>query len=334
MRHAIQFDEGLPLRNRLGADRLVQPGDRRDRHTGGPEPLHPGINGVAAQHGHDLLRQFFIVAGSVGDGHEARIGDEMLCTQHGRYPFPQPLIRRRDHQIAVTRAVHFVGRRDRVARTGPLRARACHQRGRGLVGDHAECRIDQRRLHTVNHLAALPRQHAGEDAHRNPLSGTQIDDRWRTSDWRCAVVPVHLHDAAEGLDQRIIARQITPDWSGPERIEGIIENVWVFRANCLLADAQSFCDAWPHALQQHVGSCSQRQCSTASSVGGQIQHHTALAGVHVTMHHADTVDRWRPMPRIVAPRRFDLDHVSAKLCQDHRGKGPCHICRKIDDPNP
>ena len=333
MRNAVEFGEGPALGGGLCPNRLLQPGDRCHRHPRGAQAFDPHRHVLARKCSGDHRRQFGVVAAAVGDCPKARVIDQSGDPQNLRNPFPQPLVRRGDHQVAVAGGIDLVRRGDRVARTRTLGAFAGDPRRGGLVSDEAEAGIDQRGLHRPHRLAALLRQHCRQYAHGDPLAGAQIDDRRCTPYGRRTIVPVHPHDPGERLDQRIIAGQGAPDRTRTERIERVVENVGADRAHRVLADADPLRDPRPHTLQQDVRLRRECQRRIASSSSAKIEHDAALSRVHVPVDDARSFDFGRPGSCVVARRGLHLDHVGAELGKDHRGIRSGHVGREVQDPH-
>jgi hypothetical protein len=148
-------------------------------------------------------------------------------------------------------------------------------------------------------------------------AGHLVDRRNRTANETAILIAGHRHDAAEGLQDDIIARRILQRSGAAEPRNAAMDQPIVQRPKRRRIDPQPFGYAGPEAFDRNIGGFRQRMNDSASLFGFQIDRDTALVAVGAEKYRSETGGgKRRPAPGFVAlPHRLHLDDLGAKIAE-------------------
>ena len=130
----------------------------------------------------------------------------------------------------------------------------------------------------------------------------------------------HLHDLVERQAVLVGTRQ--------EALERAVDEPGMFRRERLVVEAEAFQQPRPEVLDQHVGGADQAPCrALALGCRGVDDHAALVAAVGGEEARSDALEEAGP----VALRRLDLDHVGAKIGEDHPARRSHHHLGEFDD---
>ena len=145
------------------------------------------------------------VAHAIGVGAEAGVVDELGQPDDGADRGEQAVVAAGDHQLAVARREHLVGRHHREPRALAVRHGAVGEVAGEVVADVAERGLVERDVDHRALAAAAALEQRGEHPERRPGARALVDQRRADADARPAGLAGHRDQPARRLHQRVVA---------------------------------------------------------------------------------------------------------------------------------
>jgi hypothetical protein len=146
--------------------------------------------------------------------------------------------------------------------------------------------------------------------------GRLIDRRERAAYRPAANLPGHAHDAAEGLQDYVVAQVVLERPGAPKSGNAAIDDVVALAFEAGEIDAQAFGDAGAVALERDVGAPGKLVRDVASLLRFKVDGETALIAVSAEEDRAGVAAEGRPGACFVAgAARLDLDDFGAEIAE-------------------
>ena len=201
----------------------------------------------------------------------------------------------------------------------------------GIVGQQLEW---PPRTYTLALAGVVTLSQGGEYPHGGEQPGQQVDDRDADLRRRFLAGACDAHQAAEGLDQQVIARKVAPR-SHAERGDAAVDKAGVALAQRRLTEAETVHRARPEVLHQDIRA--DRQGARGLEIVGvvQVQHDAALVAVDRQVVGALAAGkRRRPRSGVVAFAALHLDHLCTEVAEDHRAERAGQEAREVGHDQP
>jgi len=140
------------------------------------------------------------------------------------------------------------------------------------------------------------------------------------------------HQAAHGLDERVVARERGAGCLA-EAGDLAVDDPRVRSGDRVVTDAEPLERARPEVGDDHVCALAQAARELAAGVVAQVERDRAFVAVGgvVVGRTALGVGRRRPPPRVVPGRRLDLHHVGAEVAERLGDERAGKHAREVDD---
>ena len=241
----------------------------------------------------------------------------VVVDQRGDVAVPGPVgLAVRRHHAGVRRGPQ--GR----AEERPVSVLDQHERGHRLEHGHL-------------HLLALAGPLTVEQRHHGGVQGGQAGHLVRHDRADVAGLAgqllLHRRQAALRLDDVVVGGQVRVRAAAAVAVAVGVDDRRVDRGHLGIAEPERGDRLGPHRVDEHVGPRHQRPQGVLAGAGAQVEHHAALAAVHVDEDAAHArLRRGRDVAGRVAGRRLDLDHVGAHVGHDLGAVGPHDHRRQVD----
>ena len=244
----------------------------------------------------------------------------------------QPVVQCRHHQIAVCGGIDLI-RREVGGRGAEFAARhfaGCEVTDRAKRQPR-DLRFEQRSLDALAAAGVRSGDQRQQDGLVRVHRRTHIANRYARPGRRSTGRSGHVHDAHEGLHDRVVGRLLAARPAVAKAGDRTVDDARIHFAYRFIVDAEPFRHAAPVILDKDVGGLAEIEQHVARLGVLQIQHYRALVAVHRQEFGALVApERRAPGARLIARGRFDLDHIGAGIPQHHRAERARQHRRKID----
>ena len=148
-----------------------------------------------------------------------------------------------------------------------------------------------------------------------------------------AFIACDRHEAADALQQEVVAGQCRPFPTRSETRHRAVHNALVPGRDLLVADAEAGSRPRAEVLDHHVGTLGEQPGLTPAVLGAEVPGDAALVAVDAQVIGALVIDERRPEAAgvVTGTRTLDLDDVGAEIAEQHRGVGSGHHAREVGD---
>ena len=277
-------------------------------------------------------REFLAVGDAGGVGAEAWIVGDFGDFERFAEALEDAVVAGEDHEIAVLGWEGFVGSDHGEAGAGAVGNFAAREVAGQVVADPNK-RGGEEGGFDVRPLAGLVAfAEGGEDAESGPHACADVDDSAADAGGRSVGMAGHRHDAAVGLDERIVARGFAQGAFGAEAGDRGVDQLGPAGAELLVAETQRFDDALAKGLHEDIGRFAKAVERLAPAGRLQVERDAAFVAVPGEEERRFAFPKGRsPGSRRIAGKGFDFDDVGAEVAEDLRAVGSSEVLRKIDD---
>src|SRR5215212_2662798 len=196
------------LRLRIGHD-LIYRADRRARHPGLPQLLHPSLRRIGAETGRKILVQGFAVLDPAGVVLEPRVLQQLLCAQRAAQLTPDRVVPCSDENSAVACRIRLIRRQH--CCSGPVTPGylAVTKVAHDLVGNPSYRGLVERGLDELSLAGPFPVAQSAQNPYDTPRAHPHVHDGGPDPDGSPVRLPRDAHQAREGLHERIVAGEIS-----------------------------------------------------------------------------------------------------------------------------
>ena len=281
-------------------------------------------------------QQGLAVREPVGVGAEADVVDQLGEADALAKLCEEPVVRGRDHELAVLRREHLVRRDERKCRAVATRHVSGLERVRQLVADEREPGLEQRYVDLAAAAALRALVQRGDDSERCPDARAAVDQRRPHPDAGAVGLARDADDAGERLHERVVPGPVGERTAPTEGADRAVDEALVPGAQHVAAEAEPLRGTRTHRLDEDVGAVDQPQQRLQTLVALDVQCERALRRVRREEHHAAAVVEPRsPGPGFVSPLRvLDLHDVRPECAEDLGTRRAGERRRQVDDANP
>src|SRR5215472_7849501 len=314
---------------------LIHRVDRRGRHIRLLEQLEQLRSVVPAddffQHALQLapVRHPLLIDG------EAWIRRQRVPAERPRELLPEAIVGGGDEDpLAVLAAEVAIRRQGGMRGSERLGHGAREQIALGVIGEQAQCGLEQRAVHALTEPRPLALKDRRADPERAQDAGGEIEERDGRAHRRPFRLPRDRHDAAEGLEQRLVAGAVLPRPRAAEGGDRAVDEARVDRREVVVAETEALHRARAEVLDEDVGAAGERLHDLRALRGLEIERHAALVAIEEQIGRRLAVLVGRPRPRLVAGAGvFHLDDVGAEIGKQGSAPGSRDDAGEIDHAN-
>ena len=205
--------------------------------------------------------------------------------------------------------------------------------GRGrLVGQRRQQALHEVHLDELSDAGAVALAQREQDPGERVLAGEHVDERDPGLGGLAVGRAGDRHEPADGLDEQVVAGERGP-LARAESRDRAVDGAGIRRVHVVEREPEPCHDAGPEVLDDHVGGRGEPMRLGEVGGVGQVERDRALVAVHAAEVGGlpGRIDRRRPVPGVVAGRRFDLHDVGAEVGEHHRRVGTREHPREVGD---
>ena len=183
--------------------------DRIDRRTGNADlverriPLLDRSRGDRQLH---MAQRFGAMDDAVCIGAKPGIVDDRIEARYRTELAPEIVVGHPDHDRSIDRLERLIGAKRFMAGAAFGGLHPAFPKGLQIVAQKSQRGVEQRHLYGCPLTRLLSRQQAGQNTAEGMHAGHLIDRRNRTAYVTAPLIARHRHDAAEGLQDHVVAR--------------------------------------------------------------------------------------------------------------------------------
>ena len=317
------------LDDRVEADLLgeahsaVDAVDRRARHTGADEDLEPLVGRPGAQALDEERSQLLTVRRAVLVAGEAGVVRELGDAENLDELAELPRVAGCDDEVAVRARERLVGEEARVAVAHPERDHTAGDEGAGLVDHAGQRRGEEVDLDVLALTRRRPRVEGREDPDRRMHAGDDVEDRDPRSEGGALGVAGEAHEAGDGLDHEVVAREVAALLAAAEAADRRIDDAGVARGDAVVVEPEARQAAGLEVLDEDVGATGELVGEAAVLLALEVEGDGALVPVDgEVVGRGLAAHRRHPAAGVVTARGLDLDDLGAEVGEEHRRVWP------------
>ena len=143
------------------------------------------------------------------------------------------------------------------------------------------------------------------------------------------------HRPAQGVQREVDSLEVAIRPRLTEVCDRGHDELRLYLAQHVVAEAEAFHDTRPVVLDEHVGRRDEVEQPLAALLGAQVEDDAALVGVEEQEHPraveaGDVAEEGWQRPRGVAAGSLHLDHLGAGVGEDARAERACRVLRQVD----